>query len=53
MEEVAAVRVGWEVHHIQLVSGRAKVEVDYRNWAACDGRLASRKQQEEEEEEWR
>lgn len=52
---MAAVTVGWEVHHIQLVSGRAKVEVDYRSWAACAGRSVSRKQQqqEEEEEEWR
>lgn len=42
--------VGWEVHHIQPVSGRAKVEVDYKSWAACAGRSVSRKQQQEEGE---
>lgn len=48
---MAAVTVEWEVHHIQPVSGRAKVEVDCRSWAACAGRSVSRKQLEEEE--WR
>lgn len=53
-EGVAAVTVEWEVHRIQPGSGRGKVGVDCRSWAACAGRLGSRKQQQQqEEEEWR